>query len=177
MTGLYIWVEGVDDERFFAQIVVPALRSRYDWVNVLTYARERAEKINAFLRSVKAMQADYIFVTDQHPFSCVTQRKVRIMETYQACDNRCLQIVVQEIESWYLSGVTEATQQSLKLPQFKNTDDLTKEQFNQLMPGNLISRLDFMSRLLDDFSLSLAVQRNQSFAYFANKYQLSSQNE
>jgi hypothetical protein len=177
MTGLFIWVEGTDDLLFFEKVLRPIFELRYDWVKVLTYARERAGKINAFLRSVKAMQADYIFVTDQHPFSCVTQRKARIIETYQACDDGCLQVVVQEIESWYLSGVTETTQQSLKLPQFKNTDDLTKEQFNQLIPGNLVSRLDIMSRLLDDFSLPLAMQRNRSFAYFAHKYQLSSQNE
>jgi hypothetical protein len=81
--------------------------------------------------------------------------------------------VVEEIEGWYLAGVDSEKSTTLKLKHPGSTDRLTKEAFYQLQPKQLIFRLSFMLELLKHFSVETAIQNNQSFAYFAKKYQLT----
>ncbi len=61
---LFILVEGEDDIRFFGRIVKPLLVSRYDSVELIPYASIRRVKVNNFLKSVRLMKNDYIFVAD-----------------------------------------------------------------------------------------------------------------
>lgn len=62
--GLFIWVEGEDDRRFFKEILEPKIQKKYNFVVTRRYAALKKEKIDNFLRSIKAMGADYIYVTD-----------------------------------------------------------------------------------------------------------------
>lgn len=59
---LFIWVEGEDDARFFEKIMEPKLQKKYDVVETIRYASLKKEKIDNFLKSIKAMGAEYIFV-------------------------------------------------------------------------------------------------------------------
>ena len=58
---LFIWVEGEDDVRFFNKIIKPLLEKKYSLVEVRSYARMAIKKMNGFLRSIKAMNAEYIY--------------------------------------------------------------------------------------------------------------------
>ena len=58
---LYIWVEGRDDVTFFDKIIKPIFDEKYDWVEVREYAKEQSKYITGFVKSIKAMPADYIF--------------------------------------------------------------------------------------------------------------------
>ncbi|PNR88787.1 hypothetical protein X925_04970 [Petrotoga sp. 9T1HF07.CasAA.8.2] len=59
---LYILVEGDDDKRFFEKIITPLFEGKYDQVKVWKYAQQKKEKVSKFLKSIKGMNADYIFV-------------------------------------------------------------------------------------------------------------------
>lgn len=61
---LFIWVEGDDDERFFRNILKPKLHEKYDSVEIIKYATMKKEKVYNFVKSIQAMGADYIYVTD-----------------------------------------------------------------------------------------------------------------
>jgi len=84
-------------------------------------------------------------------------------------------VVKIEIESWYLALLDNNTCRKfkIKLSKIKNTDHITKEQFNALIPKKFDSRVDFMIEILDCASIETARQRNTSFKYFIdniNKY-------
>jgi hypothetical protein len=72
---LFLLVEGDDDERFVQHIVVPKLSSRYDFVKPWKFAQERKEKVNQFLRSLKAMGAEYLLLADLNAYPCFAKKK------------------------------------------------------------------------------------------------------
>ena len=72
---LFVWVEGPDDERFFRSVVSSRFGGRYDEIAFQRYAGLTPDKVSNFLRSIRAMQADYIFVADIDKLPCVTGKK------------------------------------------------------------------------------------------------------
>ena len=168
---LFIWVEGPDDVRFFEAVVKPIFDEQYDFVVIRPYSGEKPEKISNFLKSIKAMDADYLFVTDINSHPCVTSRKERKLQKYQNLDTERLVVVVKEVESWYLAGLDSSNSKRLGIPPLANTNTLTKEQFDELVPRKKFdSRTDFMLETLKWFSIEVAKGKNQSFAYFARKH-------
>ena len=79
-------------------------------------------------------------------------------------------VVIKEIESWYLAGLDNKVCRQLKINNFADTDNVTKEKFNALIPKKFTSRIDFMSEILKYFSIEIAKQKNNSFQYFVEKY-------
>lgn len=167
---LFILVEGEDDERFFYKILKPELEKKYSSVEVRCYAKLKREKIDNFLKSIKAMGSDYIYVTDINNFPCVTAKKQDIRNKLKNIENDKIIVIIKEIESWYLAGLNDMICKKFKIPTFDNTNNITKEQFNKLIPENFNSRIDFMLEILKFFSIDVAIQRNKSFKYFIKKY-------
>ena len=169
---LFIWVEGRDDELFFNIVIKPLFKQRYDQVEVRTYAEKPKEYINNFVKSIEAMQADYIFTTDINSALCVTRRKQNTQKMYRRLEADNIIVIEKEIESWYLAGLEDTGLTEGGLPVLKNTDTLAKEQFEQLMPRRFDSRIDFMIEALKIFSLEIAKRKNRSLKYFVEKYSL-----
>jgi hypothetical protein len=169
---LFIWVEGSDDERFFRSIVVPRLAERYDDIRLTRYAGLTSDKVSSFLSSIRAMNADYIFVSDVDTAPCVTERKAALVAKYRRLDANDVIIVKAEIESWYLAGLDADTCAHLKLRPVRDTQAVTKELFFQMMPGDFRSGLDFMVEVLKHHALDVARTQNASFDYFARKHRL-----
>lgn len=167
---LFIFVEGDDDERFFNRILSPKLQEKYDTVKIIRYATMKKEKVDNFIRSIKAMGAEYIYVTDIDNSPCVTAKKEETQKKHPNIDKDKIIVVIKEIESWYLAGLDDKACKQLKIKMnFDNTDNITKEKFNSLIPRST-SRIDFMSEILKNFSIEIAKQKNTSFQYFVEKY-------
>lgn len=79
-------------------------------------------------------------------------------------------MVVKEIEGWYLAGLGNTEAEKFKIRTFSETDTITKEQFNALIPKTFDSRIDFMLEILRIFSIEIAKQKNRSFRYCIEKY-------
>lgn len=173
---LFIWVEGPDDVRFFNEVIKPIFDERYDWVEVRAYAKEGSDYVIKFLKSIQAMQADYILVADINSAPCISKRKQKLHKIFKNVDEDRILVIVQEIESWYLAGLDEANSEKLRLPIFKTTNSFTKEQFNGLIPEKFDSRIDFMLEILKHFSLETAKRKNDSLRYFIEKYQKEGEN-
>lgn len=167
---LYIWVEGEDDERFFKKIMEPKLQKKYDFVKTICYAAMKKEKIDNFLKSIKAMGADYIYVTDINNSPCVTAKKQETKNKLRNIDEGKIIVVIKEIESWYLAGLNDTVSEKFKICIYSTTDTITKEQFNSLIPKKFDSRIDFMLEILKFFSIEKAKQKNRSFRYCFEKY-------
>lgn len=164
---LFIFVEGNDDKRFFNRIIKPIFEKKYDWVEVIQYAQDSPKWRVDFLKSIQSANADYIYVADINNKPCVSAKKQAIQNELKDIDENSIIIVKMEIESWYLAGVDDTNAKKLKICTYITTDTLTKEQFNCLTSG---SRINFMSEILNCFSLEGAKQKNNSFKYFMEKY-------
>ena len=167
---LFIWVEGDDDKRFFDKILLLKFQEKYDTVKVIKYAEMKRGKVDNFIKSIKAMGADYIYLTDINDSPCITAKKKEIQSKYKNIDNDKMIVVVKEIEGWYLAGLDNKVCKQFKIDSFANTDNVTKEKFNALIPKKFTSRVDFISEILKNFSIEIAKQKNTSFQYFVEKY-------
>lgn len=167
---LFIWVEGDDDERFVSRILVPKFQKKYNDVKIIKYAAMRKEKVDNFIKSIKAMKGDYIYLTDINNSPCITAKKEKTRNKYKSIDNDKIIVVVKEIEGWYLAGLDNKACKQLKISNFTNTEDITKERFNALIPKKFTSRIDFMLEILKNFSIEIAKQKNNSFQYFMRRY-------
>ncbi len=167
---LWVLLEGNDDERFFEGVIRPIFDNTYDSVKPWQYAQKQTKKVKNFLRAINSMGSDYFFWGDINSLLCVTAKKNRIKRRYGArIDIKNVIIVVKEIESWYLAGLDDKARKELGIRTFRNTDNITKEEFDNLMPKKFDSRIDIMVEILKRFSVGMGEQKNRSFAYFMKK--------
>jgi hypothetical protein len=166
-TRLYLLVEGDDDVRFVERIVIPKLSSRYDYVQAWKFAQKKKEKVNAFLRTIKSMGADYLLLGDLNAYPCFPKKKEALLQAFTELENRQALVVAKEIESWYLAGLEDDNPLGVQAP--TDTSGLTREQFNHTMPKGLDSRIAYMIEVLKHFDIRTATTRNPSFLYFAQR--------
>jgi hypothetical protein len=167
---LFIMVEGEDDIRFFGRIIKPLLAPSYHSVEIIPYASIKREKVNKFLKSVTLMNNDYIFVADIDQERSVRDKKQILYYRFSDVDGRSIVVVIREIESWYMAGLSFDAAQELGVVDLPDTDNLTKEDFNALIPQQFDSRIDFMFEILKSFSPETAVKKNASFRFFVSRY-------
>jgi len=167
---MHVLVEGRDDKEFFKAVVVPILEEQYDHVQIWEYAGKTLEKRRKYVTSIRAMEADYLFVADINSSPCVTQKKSDLVERHNgAIDANNVIIVVKEIESWYLAGLGDEQAQEIGVRSDPDTNDITKELFRHAMPKQFEhSVVDFMAEILNRFDLDTAKSKNRSFCYLMN---------
>ncbi|MCH7555965.1 MAG: hypothetical protein IIB56_00745 [Planctomycetes bacterium] len=166
---LWILIEGNDEKRFF-ETRKHIFEDKYDFIQTWQYAGEPPKRIKNFLKSITAMNSDYFFLRDINDFPCVTARMESIKDKYGTrIDTNNIIIVVKEIESWYLAGLDDKARKELGIRTFSNTDTITKEEFNNLIPERFDSQIDFMVEILKRFSVETAKQKNRSFNHFMSR--------
>jgi hypothetical protein len=116
------------------------------------------------------MKHDYFIVGDINSSPCVIDKKHKICGKFKNANYERIVITKKEIEGWYLAGMGELFSKKYKLKSHKDTNTLTKEQFNQLIPKQFDSRIDFMSEILKHFSIPIAKKKNMTFRYFWDKF-------
>ena len=167
---LYIFVEGHDDQLFFERAVLPMLADEYDDIEVIQYAQMKKEKVNLYLQSIETLKFDYIFTCDIDYISTVEQKKKLIQNRFNLVASDKISVAIKEIESWFIAGFPDKVSRSFGIRPQKRTDNLTKEQFNQLYHRNFHSRIDFMIEILNHFSHETAKTKNRSYKYFAEHW-------
>lgn len=167
---LFVFLEGNDDVRFFSAIIIPLLNKNYSSVELITYAGLKSVKVDKFLKSILAMQNDYILVADIDLEPNVNIKKNVLLGRFNALQKEHIMVIIKEIESWYLAGIDDHTSRALGIRQLRQTDFVTKEHFNRWIPGRYPSRIAFMVELLKHFSVDVAERKNRSFRHFITKY-------
>ena len=118
------------------------------------------------------MNNDYIFVADIDTERSVRDKKQILYFHFNNIAGRSIVIVIKEIESWYYAGLSAISARDLGVEVRLATDEMFKEEFNELMPRRFDSRIDFMFEILKSFSLETAVLKNHSFRFFVERYHL-----
>jgi len=168
---IYVFVEGDDDIRFFEKIIKPKLQKKNYDIKITPYANTTKKYFLNLLKSIKSMNYDYIYTRDINNAPCVTHKKRRIQKKITNIDENKIIVVIKEIEAWYLAGLNNECAKKIKIGLLKNTDEITKEKFNDLIPKKF-ERRDFMVEILKFFNIDIATHKNRSFKYFINKYNL-----
>jgi hypothetical protein len=168
---LYVLLEGNDDERFFRTLLTPHLEKRHRKVKFWKYAREKRKRTLKFIQTLRRIDADFIYVRDIDSAPSVRAKKREIAALYEdIIPDRSVVIVVMEIESWYMAGSDpEYLKKHEIVQEDSSTDLLTKEDFNRLIPPRM-SRIEFISEILEHFDLERGVTRNASFRYFVQHW-------
>jgi hypothetical protein len=102
----------------------------------------------------------------------VRDKKQILYYYFSNIEGSSILVVIKEIESWYYAGLSHESAQNLAVPDLSFTDELTKEDFNHLIPRKYDSRIDFMFEILKYFSLDSARMKNHSFRFFVDRYHL-----
>ena len=134
----------------------------YDSVEIMPYASIKRTKVDNFLKSIRLMNNDYIFVADIDTEHSVRDKKQVLYSHFSHIDGGSIIVVIKEIESWYYAGLTHESAVSLDVPELPSTDNLTKEDFNGLIPRKYDSRIDFMFEILKYFSVDCS-RKEKSF--------------
>jgi len=174
---MHVLVEGRRDREFFDAVIRPVLHKRYDHVQIWEYAGATIDKRIDYIKSIQAMKADYLLVTDLNASPCITERKRHLIDSLRnAIDPGCAIIVRREIESWYLAGANDQVCREFGIVSLARTDDVTKEQFRNLVPRRFGDSVgDFMVELLKGFQVELARGKNRSFRYLMDKLEVRSE--
>lgn len=173
---LFIFVEGIDDERFVNQIVNPILQAHFHFIKIIKYAVMTKADVAKIVSTCKQKQGfEYLFLCDMdargNPNSSVTKRKENVQNKYgNVLEIDRIVVVKEEIESWYLAGISNVYLEKFNLKTFTDTEKVDKEIFEKMIPKNFLTPNDFMIEILKTYSLEYAVHVNKSLNYFNNTY-------
>ena len=143
----------------------------YDHLEIYQYAQKRFADVRRYIRSIDLTPgADYLFIADFDQGPCVTLRKSRLMTEYDNLDALRIVIVKTEIESWYLAGLDSHSCVDLRIQTLRDTNDVTKEQFDNIKSPHFEDRADFILEVLSRYDTETARDRNASFDYALDKY-------
>lgn len=171
MKPLYILLEGNDDERFFDRVLSPHFRALGYKVYLWKYACEKRRTTIQFLKFLKARGYDFIFVRDIDNSPSIEAKMEELVRSFEGLTRERIAVVVMEIESWYLAGAEEGVLKRYGICHLhiQNTDSLTKEEFNRLVPRRL-SKVVFMHEILKRYRMARARERNRSFRHFTDRW-------
>ena len=172
---LYIIVEGKYDKTFFKQIFNMIFKNKYNSYKLISYAQKDYAYRKKLIKSIDAIDcADYIYIADINSTPCITAKKQAIKEAVNNIDETKILVVIREIESWYLAGLSNENNLKLNIPgnvTFNNTENLQKDYFLHLFKKTrYTSELDFRKEILKLFDVEVAKEKNKSFKYFIEKY-------
>lgn len=172
---LYIFVEGPDDERFIHNVILPLLEGNYNHIKIIKYATLTKSTLENFVKSCnKQPSTDYLFLCDMDARGdkklCITKRKDRELALHSFLNANKIIVVREEIESWYFAGIQSQKLEKYKIKRFDDTQVLTKEHFEKLIPKGFITSSDFMVEILKEYSLEDAITKNKSLEYFVLKH-------
>lgn len=167
---IYIFVEGNDDALFFKRVMADEFLKLYDDVEVIQYAQMKRAKVDLFILSISTLNFKYVITADIDLARSVNDKKKLIKSKFAQVNDENIIIVVEEIESWYLAGMTEELQIEMGLPILESTDHITKEDFNSYYQVAFRSRIDFMQEVLKNYDLATARQKNRSLNWFYENF-------
>ena len=166
---LWLLVEGNDDERYAKSVLIPTFEAVYDHVGIWQYSQETIAKRANFLKSIHAMQADYLWFSDIDHFPCVSSCKDFVIGQVSALSADRIVVVVKEIEAWYMAGLNESKSQEMELNYPDQSDHITKEMFDESIGGPHL-HTQTMIEILRDYDRDIARQKSISFDYFLRKH-------
>lgn len=158
----YIFVEGLDDYNFINEII----KETYN-LKIIQYSCAKKQKINNLIKTIDKMKEEYILLADLDEKDKEV-RKTELKRIYKNLDCDKIYFSIQEIEAWYLSGISEDYKRKYKINNrvLLNTQDITKEKFEKLFENTRDTIYQIKLNILSEFDTESAKERNSSLKLF-----------
>ena len=166
---LFLLVEGADDSLFCQEVLYREFQTTFHHVQTWEYSQRTPSELVDLLRSIRAMNADYILFADIDEHPCVTATKEAVENRFSGLDWGQIVVVRREIEAWYLAGLSASATLELGIDRVLEVDAVTKERFDQLVGGRR-QHQTAMDEILRYYDVEVARQRSPSFRYFWQKH-------
>lgn len=166
---LYFFVEGYRDFKFFSDIIIPKLNPQNIDIQIFQYANLKGkwDKIESYIKAFEINGYEYYFIVDKNDAICITERKNKIMTKIKNIQKDKIIVVEKEIESWLLAGLNSKSSEKLNVKNLSNTENITKEKFEKMFEGRIISEI--IPIIINHFDIQTAKYKNKSFKYFCSK--------
>lgn len=167
---LVILIEGNRDEDFIQWIVKPIMISAEEYFDIITYKFPRMPKhiTGSYIETVRNMGDDILCLTDITGFRSKKDKREQVQRDHigNIGDDRVI-IVIKEIESWYLAGVSQPCCGRMRIDYYDRTDTINKEKFHEIITrSKFIPRSVCCLEMLRNYDVELAKRRNRSFNCF-----------
>lgn len=169
--NFFIFVEGYHDKIFFEKILKYFNNNFIEKIKIIEWSSKPKSYINNLIKNIPKMDSDYLFFSDIDGSACITSKKTKLNTIYPEIDIQKMLIVIKEIESWYLAGLDRASLKKLSIKHQEETNNITKEMFEELKSDKIL----YMD-ILENFSIETAIQKNNSFKYFKEKFDMITNN-
>lgn len=171
---LNILVEGPTDQRFVERVLSPFLRTQYFPITIAQYATTPPGVIDDLIGSFRRQSEAYILMADNDHYSCIVRRVADLIRKYPSAEPTRVQIIVQEIEGWYLAGVGLSACAKLHLDHHRlsrGTDELVKEDVGTVRkPTCTMNVGELLVAACGTYDWKLARRRNASLDRFARTF-------
>ena len=166
--GVVFFIEGPDDGRFIEQVIEPKLTT--DNVNTHTYSRQPDQSVDQAIAGFQGMYRDLYLLRDydegNQKCQCIVDRKDFVKDKFENIRKDQVIIVVDEIEAWYLAGISSESASDLGINSYPNTNDVNKDDFlSELEESKYTSKKNFQMEIIKRFSIDTAKKKNNSFQY------------
>ncbi|MGA2385966.1 MAG: hypothetical protein ABSG33_05495 [Candidatus Bathyarchaeia archaeon] len=162
----YILLEGDNDIRFYSSILYPLLSMKYRIIHPWRYQKVKKEITSKFIDTAHS-EGTCLFLHDFDNVRCFREAKSVLRKTWIQLLDEEIHVVVIEIESWYLAGLSPRSAAKIGISEedFPQTNDVTKGVFLSLKPTNM-TETEYYQLFLLHFDLVKARQRNRSLDRF-----------
>ena len=174
MKNLFVFVEGKEDIVFVKRVLYNIFIQNSINIIPISYQRTRNHEVKNLIKTAKA-DHDYVLLSDldSHTYPCITSRKdQRIKELDGEITSDKIIIVAEELESWCLAGIDTSIEEYNEFVIPESTDGITKEDFDKILSNTSFNKNKLLNFLSFNFDSDLAIQRNKSFKYFLEKYNI-----
>lgn len=157
-----IFVEGIDDSNF-----IKTLLGNDKNVKIIEYAKERKEKINGIINTINILNENYIMLADLDEKD-EKNRKKELKKKFKSLSIENIFFSIQEIESWYLAGISDncIKKYKVKSKMINDTGNITKEKFEKIFKNNRETISVIKYNLLSEYDIEKAKSRNSSLRIF-----------
>lgn len=107
---------------------------------------------------------------DSKYYPCISSRKEKRHDEYPSLPLDRIIIVKEEIESWFLAGISNSLNEFKEIEMPINTEHISKEDFDKMIENSKYdSKISFLKEVSKNYDMDLAIGRNDSLRYFIDK--------
>ena len=167
----FLFVEGDSDELFLNRVYFANVGSVY---SIFPYAQKRSNA-KKLLNAIQLQNGKFIFLHDSDSSVNLDLLKINLANEYGItnCDSIC--IVIWEIESWLIAGMSNDERLKLKsgslpMSKWRSPQRINKEYFEEIADKNNLNKTAFEEHCRQIFDFQLALGRSKSMKDFHEKF-------
>ena len=169
---ILIFVEGDNDKEFFQRVLRNRLEKKYGILIPWKHRQKPDKEINKGINHAINKGYEHIFTVDNDYSSqqCLKDKRNEIRNRFSNLDENRIVIVIKEIESWLLAGLSGLDCERLGIEPITNTDNIGKKKFNEFARKKFDSGIVFRSEIFNNYDIEIAKTKNASFRRFCDKF-------